>query len=117
MAGFEAVGKQFGIEIVATVRHPLGTLDFRPYLEQIQVAKPNVLVLCNFGFDQRNSVQQADWMGLKHSMKLVTPVLDFTQRLAVGPEAYQGVLGRSSSTGGSKTRLPAHGGSTTASAR
>ena len=63
VAGFEAVGKQFGIEIVATVRHPLGTLDFRPYLEQIQVAKPNVLVLCNFGFDQRNSVQQADWMG------------------------------------------------------
>ena len=29
-------------------------------------------------------------------MKLVTPVLDFTQRLAVGPEAYQGVLGGSS---------------------
>ncbi len=96
VAGFEAVGEQFGVEIVATVRHPLGTLDFRPYLERIQAAKPNVLVLCNFGFDQRNSVQQADWMGLKHSMKLVTPVLDFTQRLAVGPEAYQEVLGGSS---------------------
>ena len=32
VAGFEAVGEQFGVEIVATVRHPLGTLDFRPYL-------------------------------------------------------------------------------------
>ena len=66
VAGFEAVGKQFGIEIVATVRHPLGTNDFRPYLLQILTEKPNVLVLCNFGFDQRNAIQQADWMGLKH---------------------------------------------------
>ena len=117
VAGFEAAGEQFGVEIVATVRHPLGTLDFRPYLERIRAAKPNVLVLCNFGFDQRNSVQQADWMGLKHSMKLVTPVLDFTQRLAVGPEAYQDVLVARPITGGWKTQLPAHGGSTTGSAR
>ncbi|HVC62231.1 MAG TPA: ABC transporter substrate-binding protein [Acetobacteraceae bacterium] len=96
VAGFEAVGKHFGIEVVATVRHPLGTNDFRPYLEQIQAAKPNVLMLCNFGFDQRNSVQQADWMGLKKDIKLVTPVLDFTQRLALGSEAYQGILGGTS---------------------
>lgn len=96
VAGFEAVGKQFGIDVVATVRHPLGTNDFRPYLEQIQAAKPNVLALCNFGFDQRNSIQQAEWMGLKHNMKLITPVLDFTQRLAIGPEPYQGVLGGTS---------------------
>ena len=96
VAGFTAVGKQYGIDVVATVRHPLGTNDFRPYLQQIQAARPNVLALCNFGFDQRNAVQQADWMGFKHNLKLVAPVLDFTERLAVGPEPYQGVLGGTS---------------------
>lgn len=94
--GFEAVGKSHGIDVVATVRHPLGTNDFRPYLEQIQAAKPNVLVLCNFGFDQRNSIQQATWLGLKREMKLVAPVLDFTERLAVGSEPYEGVIGGTS---------------------
>ena len=94
--GFEAVGKAHGIDVVATVRHPLGTNDFRPYLEQIQAAKPNVLVLCNFGFDQRNSIQQAVWLGLKHDMKLVAPVLDFTERLALGSQPYEGVIGGTS---------------------
>lgn len=96
VAGFEAAGKQYDIEVVATLRHPLGTNDFGPYLEHIRAARPNVLILCNFGFDQRNAIQQAQWMGLKHEMKLVTPVLDFTERLAVGGEAYQGVIGGSS---------------------
>ena len=74
LTGFEAVGKQFGAEIVGTVRHPLGTNDFRPYLLQLVSEKPNVLILCNFGEDQRNSVQQANWMGIKHITKLVMPV-------------------------------------------
>lgn len=94
--GFEAAGKSFGVEVVKTVRHPLGTNDFRPYLEQILPEKPSVLMLCNFGFDQRNAVQQAEWLGLKRDMKLVTPVLDFTERLEAGSEAYQGVLGGTS---------------------
>jgi branched-chain amino acid transport system substrate-binding protein len=96
VAGFKAAGKPFGIEVVATQRHPLGTNDFRPYLENILAAQPAVLIICNFGFDQRNSIQQADWLGLKQRMKLVTAVLDFTQRLFLGPEAYQGVLGGTS---------------------
>ncbi|MGA3399009.1 MAG: ABC transporter substrate-binding protein [Acetobacteraceae bacterium] len=96
VAGFEAAGKEFGIDVVATLRHPLGTNDFRPYLLQLLTAKPNVVILCNFGLDQRNSIQQADWMGLKHIIKLVAPVMDFTQRLALGPEAYEDVLGGTS---------------------
>lgn len=96
LAGFEVAGKKFGIDVVATVRHPLGTLDFRPYLQQVASAKPNVLMLCNFGYDQRNAVQQATWLGLKGNMKLVAPVLDFTERLDLGAEAYESVLGGTS---------------------
>ena len=92
----EQTGKSFGIETVATVRHPLGTLDLRPYLEQIAAAKPNVLFLCNFGADQRHAVEQANWMELKHQMKVVAPVLDFTARLELGPEPFEDVLGGAS---------------------
>ncbi len=96
LAGFEAAGKEFNIDVVGTVRHPIGTNDFRPYLLQLLTDKPNVLILCNFGLDQRNSIQQADWMGIKHMTKLVAPVMDFTQRLALGPEPYEDVLGGTS---------------------
>lgn len=96
VAGFKAAGKHYGIKVVANVRHPLGTDDFRPFLEEIAKARPNVLVLCNFGYDQRNAVQQATWLGLKKDMKLVAPVLDFTERLDVGSTPYQGVVGGTS---------------------
>ena len=96
VAGFEAVGRQFNIEVVATVRHPVGLTDFSPHLEQIVAAKPDVLVFCNFGDDQEFSVQQASWLGLKKSMLFVAPVLVFSARLDAGSEAYEGMLGGAS---------------------
>ena len=94
--GFEEAGKPFGIEVVANVRHPLGTTDFGPYLAQIVAAKPDILLLCNFGLDQQYSVQQADWAGLKKDILLVAPVLVFAARLAAGSQAYEGVVGGTS---------------------
>ena len=91
--GFQEAGAPLGVQVVATVRHPLGTIDFRPYLEEIAAAKPNVLLLCNFGADQRNAIQQATWMQLKNSMKLIAPVIDFTARLELGAEPYNDILG------------------------
>ncbi len=94
--GFEAAGQQFGIEVVATERHPLGASDFAPFLAKIVAAKPDVLVFCNFGDDQRLSVQQAGWMGLKQSMQFVAPLLAFAARLDAGSEAYEGMIGGTS---------------------
>jgi len=94
--GFEAVGRQFNINVVATVRHPLGVTDFSPYLDEIVAAKPDILVFCNFGDDQEFSVQQAGWLGLKKSMLFVAPILVFDARLDAGSEAYEGVLGGTS---------------------
>lgn len=94
--GFEEAGRSFGIQVVASVRHPLGTTDFTPYLAQIAAAKPDVLILCNFGLDQQYAVEQADWAGLKKNMLLVAPILVFAARLAAGAQAYEGVLGGSS---------------------
>jgi branched-chain amino acid transport system substrate-binding protein len=94
--GFEAVGKAHGIEAVANVRHPLGTVDYRPLLTDIVAAKPDLLVLCNFGLDQQYAVQQIDWLGLKQTMLVVVPVFSFFARVEAGAAAYQGVLGGSS---------------------
>lgn len=96
VSGFQAVGRQFNIEVVATVRHPVGLTDFSPHLEQIVAAKPDVLVFCNFGDDQEFSVQQASWLGLKKSMLFVAPILVFSARVDAGSEAYEGMLGGAS---------------------
>jgi branched-chain amino acid transport system substrate-binding protein len=64
--GLKREGKQHGIEVVAEVKHPIAAKDFSAFLPQIQAAKPDVLFLCNFGYDQLNSIKQAIEFGSKH---------------------------------------------------
>ena len=92
--GFKREGEKHGIEVVAEVKHPIASKDFSAFLPQIQAAKPDVLCLCNFGYDQLNSIKQATSFGFKNSMQLVAPVLLFNQRIA-GGAAYDGVIGGS----------------------
>lgn len=92
--GFKREGENHGIEVVAEVKHPIASKDFSAFLPQIMAAKPDVLCLCNFGYDQLNSIKQATSFGFKNSMQLVAPVLLFNQRIA-GGAAYDGVIGGS----------------------
>ena len=94
--GFQTVGKPLGIEVVADIRHPVGTTDFSTFLPRIQSLKPDVLCLCNFGRDQQISVKQATDFGLKRTTKLVAPVLLYTARVGGGAEAFAGVIGGTS---------------------
>jgi len=94
--GFETAGAPFGIEVVANLRHPIGTRDFLPYLPSIQDARPDVFLICNFGYDQQRSIEQANSMGLKATMKVVAPVLLYTARKNAGSAAFDGVLGGTS---------------------
>jgi len=64
------------------------------------------LVLCNFGRDLVNSAKQCTDFGLKSSMKIVTPVLLYTARLAGGPEAFEGIVGGTSYYWGLEDRIP-----------
>ena len=93
--GFKVAGKEFGIEVVAEVVHPLAAGDFSTYLPRIMAAKPDVLCLCNFGLDQLNSIKQATSFGMKQQMQLVAPALLYSQRLAGGADVYEGVIGAS----------------------
>jgi len=94
--GFQSVGGPLGIEVVADIRHALGTTDFTPFLTLIKQLKPDVLLLCNFGRDQQLSIVQADKLGLKQTTKLVAPVLLYTTRKTVGSKPFEGVMGGTS---------------------
>ncbi|MEZ5935188.1 MAG: ABC transporter substrate-binding protein [Alphaproteobacteria bacterium] len=91
--GFKLAGEPHGIEIVAEVEHPLATKDYSTFLPRILAAKPDVLCLCNFGYDQMNSLKQSMDFGMKEQMRMVAPALLYNQRRAGGAEAYSGVIG------------------------
>lgn len=94
--GFEVAGRALGVEVVANIRHPLGTTDFAPFLHSVRQAKPEVVCLCNFGRDQQLAVTQATKLGLKREAKLVAPVLLYTARKDAGSQAFDGVIGGTS---------------------
>src|SRR3546814_19874485 len=56
--GFEAVGKAFGVQSLAAIRHPIGASDFSAFLPRIQSLKPDILCNYNFRRDQVNAVTQ-----------------------------------------------------------
>lgn len=93
LRGFQRAGEEFGIETVEEIRHPIGQADFSAFFPRIQAAKPDVLIIANFGRDLLNSVIQANDFGLKQQMQLATPVLLFNQVKAGGPAAFEGVVG------------------------
>lgn len=93
LRGFRRVAKEMGIEEVAEIRHPLGTADYSTFFPRIQAARPDILVVINFGRDQLNTIKQASDFGVKRQMKIVYPVLLDTQRLAGGAAPFEGIIG------------------------
>ena len=104
--GFKAAGKATGIEILADLRHPLGTTDFSTLLPRIQALKPDILCLCNFGRDQQISIKQATDFGLKRTTRIVVPILLYTARVAAGGQAFDGVVGGTSYYWGAENSIP-----------
>lgn len=91
--GFRRVAEEMGMEEVAEVRHPLGTTDYSTFFPRIQAARPDILLVVNFGRDQLNTLKQATDFGLKQQMQIVYPVILDTQRFAGGFEPFEDVIG------------------------
>ncbi len=104
--GFKAAGQAAGIEVLAELRHPLGTTDYSTLLPRIQALKPDVLCLCNFGRDQQISIKQATDFGLKRTTRIVAPILLYTSRVAGGAQAFDGVVGGTSYYWGAEGSIP-----------
>ncbi|MBR0799383.1 ABC transporter substrate-binding protein [Bradyrhizobium jicamae] len=94
--GFLEVGKQFNIENLGDIRHPLGTTDFSTVLPRLQALKPDILCISNFGRDQQIALKQATDFGVKKSTQIIVPVLSHASRVAAGAQAFEGVIGGSS---------------------
>jgi len=104
--GFQAAGNALGVETLADIRHPIGTTDFSTLLPRIQALKPEILCICNFGRDQQIAVKQATDFGVKRNVKIVTPVLLYTARVAGGAQAFEGVVGGTSYYWGIEDKIP-----------
>jgi ABC-type branched-subunit amino acid transport system substrate-binding protein len=65
-----------GAKTIKNVLLPLGTTDFSSALSQAQAAKPDVLVITEFGKDMVNALNQAAQFGLTKSTKILVPLAD-----------------------------------------
>ncbi|QOZ27328.1 ABC transporter substrate-binding protein [Bradyrhizobium sp. CCBAU 51753] len=91
--GFLEVGKEFNIENLGDIRHPLGTSDFSTLLPRLQALKPDILCISNFGRDQQIALKQATDFGIKRSIQIIAPLLSHASRVAAGAQAFEGVVG------------------------
>ena len=71
-----AVVEPKGAKTAKVVLLPLGTTDFSSALSQAQAAKPDVLVITEFGKDMVNCLNQAAQFGLTKSCKILVPLAD-----------------------------------------
>lgn len=70
-----------------------GLFNLNSALEEAKKAKPDVLVLVQFGKDMATALQKATSLGLKKDMLIVVPSLTLGMAAEAGPTAIEGVIG------------------------
>ena len=93
LRGFKRAQDEIGATSVGEILHPFGAADYSTFMPQLMSLRPDILCICNFGRDQANAIKQAVDFGVKDQMRIVVPVLLHNQRLAIGPDAFEGVVG------------------------
>lgn len=106
MRGFQTAGKSLGMEVLADIRHPLGTTDFSSYFPRILALKPDVLIVCNFGRDQQISFKQANDFGVNKQLRIIAPLLMHNGRTVDGHKAYEGIVGGTGFYWGLEASMP-----------
>ncbi len=79
-----AVVEPKGAKTIGNVLTPLTTTDFSSALSQAQAAKPDVLVITQFGKDMVACLNQAASFGLTKSTKILVPLADEYMAKGVG---------------------------------
>jgi len=80
-----------GAKTIKNVLMPLGTTDYSSALGQAQAAKPDVLVITEFGKDMINCLNQAAQFGLTKSTKILVPLVDEYMAKGTG-DNFDGVV-------------------------
>jgi branched-chain amino acid transport system substrate-binding protein len=91
--GFKRAQAAIGADSVGEILHPFGAADYSTFMPRLMSLRADTLCISNFGRDQANAIKQAVDFGIKQQMKIVVPVLLHNQRLAVGPDVFEGVVG------------------------
>ncbi|KAA0113491.1 ABC transporter substrate-binding protein [Methylobacterium sp. P1-11] len=85
------VVRALGGNVLGSVKHPLGTVDYSSYLLQAQAAAPDVLGLANAGADTVNSIKAVSEFGLVGQMSVVAMNLYLSDVHALGLDAAKGM--------------------------
>ncbi len=93
LKGMTNVGNQIGVNFVATEMHPFGETNYKPFLERIERFEPEVLMTVNFGQDQYHMLRAISEMKLSSSMQVVCTYLSIPQRLRLGAEPFENIVG------------------------
>jgi branched-chain amino acid transport system substrate-binding protein len=86
-----AVVKADGGSVVGSVKHPLSTNDFSPFLIQAQASGAQILGLANAGGDTINAVKAANEFGITKTMKLAGLLMFINDVNSLGLPATQGM--------------------------
>lgn len=80
-----------GGKVVGSVKHPLSTSDFSPFLLQAQASKAEILALANAGADATNAIKAANEFGLTKTMRLAGMIMFINDIHAMGLETAKGM--------------------------
>ena len=84
--------QETGGQIVGLVKTPINTTDYASFIAQAQASRADVVAIFNAGADQVRLLKQAQEFGVRAGgQTIVCPSLLFTDVVAVGLEATQGI--------------------------
>lgn len=106
LRGFKRAQTAIGATSVGEILHPFGAADYSTFMPRLRSMRPDILCICNFGRDQANAIKQAVDFGMNRQSKIVVPVLLHNQRLAIGPDAFEGVIGGANYYWGLEETMP-----------
>ncbi|MBL8571143.1 MAG: ABC transporter substrate-binding protein [Phreatobacter sp.] len=106
LRGFKRAQAALGAESVGEILHPFGAPDYSTFMPRLRAMRPDILCIANFGRDQANSIKQAVDFGMNRNARIVVPVLLHNQRLAIGPDAFAGVVGGANYYWGLEQSIP-----------
>ena len=82
----------FGCPTVLSLPTKFGSKNYIPQLLQIQKAKPDTLVVIQFGIDFINCLKQIDQLKLRKDMSIVVPLMEINMAQPLGPEIMQNII-------------------------
>lgn len=84
--------KANGGEVIGSIRHPSGIVDFSSYLLQAQAAGADVIAFANGGLDTVNAIKQAGEFGIVQSGVKIAALLLFVPEVhSLGLDLAQGI--------------------------